>query len=100
LQQALVEIKGDWLTWKITAAMPGPFPKFQFPTVAFRHRILVNNRLGIVAASAQSRLDRYIGPAISADVVLLNKKDGSLRISDVGLSGTHDAELGHCDLTR
>lgn len=91
-----IQIDGEWLNWKVEAAIPGAFPKFEFPTIAFRHRVLISNAVGIVAVSWQSKIDKYVGPVVSADVIVINKKDGAFRISDVGLNGSYNAVVGQC----
>lgn len=100
IQQAAIELKGDLLIWKVGDALPLAPPNLTLTTVSFPHRVLVNNSIGIVAVSANSEVNSYTGRLISADIILVDKKDGRLRISDVGFNSSRVAGTGHCRLKK
>jgi hypothetical protein len=66
----VVQINGDDLAWT-TDAFDLPFPKMHIPAHTLHYRILENNDVGVVAVASQSRIDKDVGPVISAEVVTI-----------------------------
>lgn len=101
-----VEIVGQTLNWQVQAPVIGatgyPVPDgnggYRLRTVTFPYRILENNDLGVsaVSSAAASALPN-VGTVVLADVVLIRKTDGKLKLGNIGVDA-YDVEDGHCAL--
>jgi hypothetical protein len=94
---ATIQVDGDNLDWTLDA-FDMPDLKRNTAPVAFHYRVLENNRIGLVAVSAQAQMDKDVGPLISSETIVLNKADGKLSAGGVGTNGAHDSLSGTCRL--
>lgn len=95
-KHAKVNIYGDKLDWQVKVVVPRPEPKLS--TATFQYRVLENNDVGLVAVWSQSKINQYVGSLVSAEVLVINKKDGKFHVGDVGLKDIRDSMSGECHI--
>jgi hypothetical protein len=91
---SVIEITGQTLGWQIKAPVIGaegnPVPdgngKYRLRTVSFPYQVLQNNILGVSAViSAPPSTYPGAGTIVKADVILLRKTDGKLKLGYIGV---------------
>ena len=98
---ARVEINDNVFIWSVAT------PKLTWPShrepkfvgtewVAFSSRVLENNELGVVAVSSESKIDESGQPRVVAQVYIIEKRTGKLRVSGVSVDGADNGMQGQC----
>lgn len=93
---AKVDISGDKLLWRVQFPTQPLTPNAGTKWEAFPSQVLENNDVGIVAVSSQAKLDRSAGPLLGAEVIVIKKSNGDLRVGSIAANGVHDLMRGSC----
>lgn len=62
----------------------------------YEYKVLVNNKRGLAAAASDSVTDETLGFPFGANVIVLEKHTGQLRMGGILASGSHDILEGTC----
>jgi hypothetical protein len=93
--ESKIQISGNTLKWFVESPVPYlPKPKTSY--IETRYKILERNKVGVVAASSDSRLVPNVGAVIVAQVLTIRKSDGALYVGAVGSTGVYELWAGRC----
>jgi len=97
---ARIRISSDVLEWQVLFSK-SPVPPFEGTQwTTFKHHLLENSAVGIVAVTSEARMDKDNGALIGATIITVNKVNGGLRMGSVMDNGNHELLTGHCDLKK
>jgi hypothetical protein len=96
IRHATIVLDGDDFIWKLDAVDIAQ-PRMAIPASSFRYRLLEKNDVGAIGAFAEASNEKPLGPVVKATVIVLNKKDMTVRTSVVGIEAARDTSTGSCD---
>ena len=94
--EARIQVSGEWLEWTVPTVMPDSHGNMHVNQTTFRHRILNNNADGLVAVTSEVNKAADVGLIVLAEVIVLEKATGKLRMGSVTTNGVHDLLNGQC----
>ncbi|HEX3430639.1 MAG TPA: hypothetical protein VHT03_07105 [Rhizomicrobium sp.] len=92
---AEIQVDGPRLAWLVVQPLPRQHG-MEIGNARYEYKVLVNNKRGLAAAASDSVTDETLGFPFGANVIVLEKHTGQLRMGGILASGSHDILEGTC----
>jgi hypothetical protein len=93
--EARAEISGDVLKWFVKTFLHTEARRVT-PYTESRYKILLHNKVGIVAADLHSEISKEFGSLVGAKILTIRTSDGAMREGTVQVDGVYDLSKGRC----